>query len=190
MIEDFNAIPSLRFLTGSWIVSTISNRGDIAHSIKRCFSNVHQAEFHRIWEETKMHATEIVQSIEDIPKVLVEYMKALINPIFHHMKAMRTFYNFTRNFNSVNLEFPVTYWTPYGTIDTKRHEELIALDERNDIGFRYSLACHNCFEEILQQLFPLLTDAQRINFRIMDNNRELLSYWTIVCQMICLPCPI
>ncbi|GFY13277.1 transposable element Tc1 transposase [Trichonephila clavipes] len=129
-IEDFNAIPSLRFRTVFWIVTTIWNRGDITQYINRCISNVYEADI--IWLEIKMHVTEIVESIE------------------------------------------VIYWTHYGTVDTKRHEELLVQDERNDIELRYSMACHDCFEDILQKLYDLLSDRQRERFLELNRNRELV----------------
>ncbi|GFR22932.1 hypothetical protein TNCT_276521 [Trichonephila clavata] len=102
-IEDFNAIPSLRFLTSSCIVTTIGNRSDITQSINRCLSNVCEA--HTLWEETKMHVTKIVKSMESIPKELVRNMTALVSPIFRRIRTIKTFYNFTPEFNTVNLDY-------------------------------------------------------------------------------------
>ncbi|GFQ70003.1 hypothetical protein TNCT_307371 [Trichonephila clavata] len=97
--------------------------------------------------------------MESIPKELVRNMTALVSPIFRRIRTIKTFYNFTPEFNTVNLDYPVPYWTPYGTVDTKQHGELLVQDERIDIALKYSLACHDCFEEILPKFFNLISDV-------------------------------
>lgn len=178
LIDDFNALPSLAFLTGSRIVITIWNRVDILHSIDTCFKSDCEEDFFRTWKEIEDRVKSYVQEIEGIPVNLLEEMKAIIAPISLQIMAIRSFAYFAPNSTNSELEFPISYWTPYGTVDTKRHEQVLAQINTNDIGLRYNLACNDCFEEIIRDLFPLLTDLEKTNFLKMDRNRELLSYWT------------
>ncbi|GFY56166.1 hypothetical protein TNIN_447301 [Trichonephila inaurata madagascariensis] len=46
------------------------------------------------------------------------------------------------------------------------------------MGFRYNLACHDCFEDMVRQLFPLLNRRLRHYFEKTFFERELSCYWT------------
>ncbi|GFR24324.1 hypothetical protein TNCT_464731 [Trichonephila clavata] len=178
LIEDFNTMPSLSFLTISWVVTTVWNRDDVTRAISRCLNNFNRDEVERQWDEIKLQVTYIIQSIDVIPDNCIDDMEAMIAPIGLHIFDMLSFIHFSPSFENFGLRFPVKYWTSYGTVDVKRQEKLLVQDNEIDIAFRYNLACNDCFEESLQDLFPLLTHAQRNNFQTVGVNRELVSYWT------------
>ncbi|GFY47248.1 hypothetical protein TNIN_153761 [Trichonephila inaurata madagascariensis] len=178
LIEDFNTVPSLSFLTKSWVVATVWNSSDITRTISRCLSNFDQDEVEIQWEEIKCQVAYIIENIEDISEDSVDEMQAMVAPIGKHILDMLTFIHFSPSFKNFGLRLPVKYWTSYGTVDTKRLEKLLVQDDEIDVAFRYNLACNDCFEKNLEELFPLLTHKQRNNFRCLGENRELLSYWT------------
>lgn len=179
LIEDFSVIPRLGFLTGTKVIITIWNRSDIVRSISWLLETMDNiTEVDRMWGEITDQVVRILQSIKEIPSLLLRDMEALIIPIGFHIRAMRTFANFNPYLPSSELEFPVNVWTPYGTVDIKRHDEVIVRDNRREISFRYNLACNDCFADVVEELFPFLTNRQKHSFRHRGRNRELLSYWT------------
>ncbi|GFV85004.1 hypothetical protein TNCV_838781 [Trichonephila clavipes] len=92
-------------------------------------------------------------------------MKALSCLIGKQIASFRFFASFAPNSTNSQTDFPITYWTAYGTVDVKRHEELLARSNRIDTGWRYILACNDCFEEIVEELFDLFTPEQKIVFK-------------------------
>lgn len=178
LIEDFNTIPSLGFLTTSWVVTTVWNHSNITRAINKCLDNFDQAVVNKEWKEIIVQVTAIIQGIENIPNELVNDMKAMVMPIGIQIFETLNFIYSSPGFRHLKIKLPVTHWTSYGTVDTTRFEKVLVQDKRINIGFRYILACSNCFEEILKELFPLLTDEQKNDFLRVGRNRELLSYWT------------
>ncbi|GFV84971.1 hypothetical protein TNCV_838451 [Trichonephila clavipes] len=178
LIEDFNAVPTLRFLMVTRIVIRAWNLPRIVSSISQMLDNMDEGEKERMWGETMYHVRAIVQIIVDIPEVLRNELDAVIIPIGSHIRQMRTFVNYHPYVSSSEFEFPVEFWTHYGTVDTTRLDAILVRDERRFIGFRYILACHDCFADMVEKLFPLLTAAQIIYFQQMRPQNELTSYWT------------
>ncbi|GFU08641.1 hypothetical protein NPIL_14731 [Nephila pilipes] len=183
LIDDFNTIPSLCFLTGAQIVVTIWNRSDIK-------SSVAQAVNQTIDETASMSATifarvqNIVRSIRRnitrLPLSIQQDMLFIVERIGHQMFSMSHYLKMSRNYSNGFLDFPMPYWTVYGTVDSKKTEYLIVRDNSRNVFFRYNIACHGCFEEIIKELFPLLTDEIKNDYLKTYRGRQLPSYWTCV----------
>ncbi|GFY46741.1 hypothetical protein TNIN_299561 [Trichonephila inaurata madagascariensis] len=178
LIEDFNAVPTLRFLMVTRIVIWAWNHPNIVRSISQMLDNLNEIEVEQMWEEILDHVRAIVQSIVGIPEGVRPDLDAVIIPIGFHIREMRTFMNYCPFLPSSHIEFPVDFWTPYGTVDITRQDAIQVRNERRQMGFRYNLACHDCFEDMVEELFPLLTPPLIYDFRQMNPQNELLSYWT------------
>lgn len=177
LIEDFNAVPSLGLLTGIQVVVAIWNRNDIICSISKCLNQIDVKAVDRNWGEITRRVKVIVRSIEDIPSDLLIDMDAIVFSVGCHIREIKTFISFSPYFDYANYRFPVNHWTPYGTVDTKKVNEQLAHDDRRCIYYRYNLACNNCFERIIVELFPALFYLYK-NVRNIHLGRELISYWT------------
>ncbi|GFY37040.1 hypothetical protein TNIN_460271 [Trichonephila inaurata madagascariensis] len=178
LIEDFNALPSLCFLAGTQIVIKVWNRREVTRSIDR-WIHIYNAEvFNRNWKEVEDHVKALIQGIQGVPQDLLQQMKAICHLVGIHIVSIRHFAYFAPDSTNSELDFPIRYWTAYGTVNIKRLEEQLARINRTDIGVRYNLACNDCFDAIVEELFNLLTDHQRADFLTFDNQRELVSYWT------------
>ncbi|GFX17216.1 uncharacterized protein TNCV_2857391 [Trichonephila clavipes] len=178
LIEDFNAPPTLGFLMVTRTVIWVWNRPVIVRSISQMLDIVDERLKERMWEKIIDHVRAIVRNIVDVPEVFRKDLDAVIIPIGFHIREMRTFVNFSPYFPSGYFEFPVYFWTPYGTVDKTQLDALLVRDKRMLIGFRYNLACHDCFADIVEGLFQLLTPAQVYYFLQMEPQKELSSYWT------------
>ncbi|GFV84980.1 hypothetical protein TNCV_838541 [Trichonephila clavipes] len=177
LIEDFNTVPTLHYLMVTQTVIVSWNHPHIVSSISEMLDSEPEEKEQR-WEETVDLVRAIVQRIVDIPEVLSEDLDAVIIPIGFHIREMRTFVNYSPFFRSSDLEFPVDFWTSYGTVDTPRLDAILVRDERTLIGFRYNLACRDCFADIVEELFHLLSPLLIDYFQVMDQQRELSCYWT------------
>ncbi|GFR16129.1 hypothetical protein TNCT_43871 [Trichonephila clavata] len=178
LIEDFNALPSLCFISASRVIINVWNRREVTHFIDRRIHADNEEIFSRNWKIIEDLVKTFIHRIEGVPPNLLKEMKAMSNLIGIHIMSIRSFAYFAPDSTNSELEFPITYWTAYGTVDIKRHEELLVRFNGADFGLRYNLACNDCFEEIVKELFDLLEVVQREDFLIYDSQRELLSYWT------------
>ncbi|GFS51798.1 hypothetical protein TNIN_268581 [Trichonephila inaurata madagascariensis] len=177
LIEDFNTLPSLRFISGSRIVINVWNRRDITHSIDECIRIKSLEGFNRAWEEIEDRVKAFIQRIEGVPRDLLKEMKAISPFIGVQISSIRLFAYFAPDSTYTELDFPITYWTAYGTVDIKRQEELLARSNMISTVLRYNLACNDCFEEIVEELFDLFSPVQKEVFQTFQNS-ELVSYWT------------
>ncbi|GFQ66788.1 hypothetical protein TNCT_317811 [Trichonephila clavata] len=176
LIEDFNEIPSLGLLTAIQIVVAVWNRGDISCSISKCLSLNDAKAINEKWRNIFLRVQEIVRGIEIIPPELLANMDAIVLSVGSHVRESRTFVSFSPYFNYADDQFPVNHWTLYGTVDTKRVNEQLAQDERRCIYYRYNSACTGCFEKIIIELFPELSEFYKI-FEKVYEGRELINYW-------------
>ncbi|GFQ94438.1 hypothetical protein TNCT_690141 [Trichonephila clavata] len=177
LIEDFNTVPSLVFIAMTRIVIWAWNLPDIVRSISQLLDTLGEIRVERMWKDIVDQVRVIVLTVADIPETLRSELDAVILPVGLHIRQMRTFVSYSPYSPSSFFEFPVNCWTSYGTVDTTRLDELLVRDERRLIGFRYALACHDCFEDIVEELFHELTPTQ-VLFLQMQTQTELLSYWT------------
>ncbi|GFV84987.1 hypothetical protein TNCV_838611 [Trichonephila clavipes] len=173
LTEDFNTLPSLCFLTGIQIVIKIWNRRYITRSIDRWIHIYNEEVFNRNWKEVEDRVKALIQRIQGVPQDLLQQMKTICHLVGIHIVSMRHFAYFAPDSTNSDLDFPIRYWTAYGTVNIKRHEEQLAQINRTDIGIRYNLACNDCFEAIVKDLFNLLTDYQKDDFLTFDSQREL-----------------
>ncbi|GFW70430.1 hypothetical protein TNCV_4915501 [Trichonephila clavipes] len=178
LTEDFNTLPSLKFISATRIVTNVWNRRDVTTLIDECFNSYNDDLYSISWSRIEYRVNEFIQRIEGVPLDLLEKMKLLSRLIGKKISSFRLFASFTPDLIYFRLEFPITYWTAYGTVDVKRHEELLARSNRIATDLRYILACNDCFQEIVEELFNLLTPQQKNSFQTYDSSRELLSYWT------------
>ncbi|GFY53278.1 uncharacterized protein TNIN_64021 [Trichonephila inaurata madagascariensis] len=178
LIEDFNASLSIRFFMITRVIISVWNHPDIVRSISQMLDIVDEREVERMWKKIVDHVRAIIRSDVNVPEVFRDDLDAVIIPIGSHIREMRTFMNYSPYFPSSYLEFPVEFWTPYGTVDTAQIDAILVRDVRMLIGFRYNLACHDCFANIVEELFPLLTPPQIYYFLQMESQNELPSYWT------------
>ncbi|GFT28601.1 hypothetical protein NPIL_651031 [Nephila pilipes] len=183
VMEDFNAIPSLCFLIAFQIIFIVWNRNDIMRSITE-WLNIHREkgvpahEIYRMQEDITSYVQEIVASLEGIPPIVKSEMADIVFSIGRHIKAWKCFSSTYPNFNIEYLKIPVNHWTVYGTVNTKRHSELFVKDSLKNYIDRYIMACDNCFEEIIVELFPSLTSEDKAKFLAVGEPKELINYWT------------
>ncbi|GFY53279.1 hypothetical protein TNIN_64031 [Trichonephila inaurata madagascariensis] len=177
LIEDFNEIPTLGFITSIQLVITIWNLSTILRSIQQ-YLNPSPVSQNLLWREIEDNVKSIAENTVEIPPLLKPDLNVIIKPIGHHIRAMKTFLYFCPNVRPILHDFRVSYFTPYGTVDTKRVEKLLVKDQTLEYGFRYILACNNCFEELVQQLFDHVEVTEINYYKEKPSNVELLSYWT------------
>ncbi|GFV11002.1 hypothetical protein TNCV_51001 [Trichonephila clavipes] len=178
LTEDFNTLPSLYFISATRIVTNLWNRRDVTTLIVQYLDHYTADKFNIFWKWVEYRVNGFIRRIEGVPSNLKEEMKALSFLIGGLIMSFRKFAAFFPDPIDFGLEFPITYWTAYGTVDVKRIEELMVRSNRIATGTRYILACNDCFQEIVEELFNLLTRQQKNRFQFYDSSRELLSYWT------------
>ncbi|GFY56167.1 hypothetical protein TNIN_447311, partial [Trichonephila inaurata madagascariensis] len=109
LIEDFNAVPTLRFLLVTRTVILVWNLSRIVSFISQMLDIVDEREVEQMWEETVDHVRAIVRSIVGIPEGVRPDLDAVIIPIGFHIREMRTFMNHCPYAPSSNVEFPVDF---------------------------------------------------------------------------------
>ncbi|GFU08640.1 hypothetical protein NPIL_14721 [Nephila pilipes] len=178
LIEDFNDIPSLCFIACTQIAITIWNRKDIKSSIGSVVNTCVTVNL-KMAPQVKQVST-IVDKIE-MDSRLKHFIKSIIEPVGYQIFLISNFSKVSTSilnpFNSFEMDCSVNFWTNYGTVNTKRVEELIARDEQRHESFRFILACNDCFQEIIERLFHSISYAQR-NYYLSIEKRQLASYWT------------
>ncbi|GFV45354.1 hypothetical protein TNCV_4490901 [Trichonephila clavipes] len=176
LIEDFNAIPSLGLLTAIQIIIAVWNRGDITQSITKCLSLIDTNDVDEKWRKISLRVQAFIQGIGNIPFELFTDMDAIVFSVGYHIRESRTCASFSPYFNNADYQFPLNHWTSYGTVGTKQVNEQLAQDDRICIYYRYNLACTDCFENVIVQLFPELSEFYK-NFVEVRFERELVNYW-------------
>ncbi|GFV85008.1 hypothetical protein TNCV_838821 [Trichonephila clavipes] len=179
LTEDFNTLPSLYFISATRIVTNLWNRREVTTLIVQYLDHYNGDRFNRFWNWVEYRVNGFIQRIEGVPSNLKEEMKALSFLIGNQIMSFRLFAAFFPDPIDFGLEFPITYWTAYGTVDVKRIEELMVRSNRIATGLRYILACNDCFQEIVEELFNLLTPQQKNEFQFYHSCFELRSYWTL-----------
>ncbi|GFQ94439.1 hypothetical protein TNCT_690151 [Trichonephila clavata] len=178
LIEDFNDVPSLSYLAGSQIVIRVFNHPRVQRLMSEYLEILNRDCVEGAWEALKKGVKGTIRTIAGIDSFLDDDLDALIIQIGFHILSMKVFFNYSPDFPNSDLNFPVNYWTPYGTADTKRFDEMLVRDVGKSVAFRYNLACHDCFKPIVQELYRDLTPQQQTNFLDIKEEKELLSYWT------------
>ncbi|GFY56916.1 hypothetical protein TNIN_103041 [Trichonephila inaurata madagascariensis] len=124
LMNDFNDIPTLRFITSHQFAIRLWNLRTIVNSISGFLDGIRGShESH--WKEIENKVKSIAESIVKIPGALKQDLHAIIIPTGLHIREMRTFAYYSPDIKSSDVEFPVKYWTLYGTVDTKQVEKFL-----------------------------------------------------------------
>ncbi|GFV84991.1 hypothetical protein TNCV_838651 [Trichonephila clavipes] len=178
LTEDFNTLPTLYFISATRIVTNVWNRRDVTTLIDECFSSYNEDQYSTSFRRIEYHVNELIQRIEGVPLDLLEKMKLLSGLIGKQIESLRLFLSFVPNVMVFRLELPITYWTAYGTVDINQHKKLLNRSNMITKGLGYILACNDCFQEIVEEFFNLLTPEEQNCYQTYDTSGELLSYWT------------
>ncbi|GFQ91067.1 hypothetical protein TNCT_179901 [Trichonephila clavata] len=178
LIEDFNEMPTLGFIISTQLAIRLWNLSNVLQFIHEYLNNS-PLSLDFWWGRLENQVKAMAESIVGIPSTLKEDLVAVIIPIGYHIKAMRTFLHYSPD--AVNrlyfAELQVNSWTPYGTVETESFERILANDRRLTYGFRFSLACNDCFEDIIEEVFYYVRDPAMYYTEHTASN-ELQSYWT------------
>ncbi|GFS91279.1 ANK_REP_REGION domain-containing protein [Nephila pilipes] len=175
LVEDFNSLPPLTFLTRLWIVKTIWSREDIVYCMDECYFIPNTEGEAQKWIPIRNLVNTIIRLSDSFPDVCVPGIKRINNVIFDHIRKMIT----TRPISPEITGFPVNHWTLHGTVDVKKTEELLVLDDRKNLEWRYGLASHNCFILHITALFDELSRLDRERLLAQKSPiDQLMVYWT------------
>ncbi|GFY13284.1 hypothetical protein TNCV_2335481 [Trichonephila clavipes] len=178
LIEDFNEIPTLGFITSTQFAIRTWNLSTVLKSIQDCLHR-YPSHLHSRWKSIENEVKSIAGSIVGIlPPTLKKDLDAIITPIGRHIKAVREFLHFSPGIETRRYfaYLQVNHWTPYSTVGTESFERILANDRRLANGFRFSLACNDCFEDIIDEVFEFVKDIA-IQYKDHTACRELQCYW-------------